>query len=110
MERSKIELLGRFGKNDPGVSSADIKRSLNIEKLSEEVKELKQQRIQRRVFAICLFAFIAMYMCAVIVLVYLIALGVAELTDAVLVALLTTTTANVLGLFVIVAKYIFRAR
>lgn len=95
---------------DEAKDYAETSKMLRLEDKKENLRGKMQDRKQRRDFAICLFAFVALYMCSVIVLVYMLAFGKGTLSDTVLVALLTTTTANVLGLFVIVAKYIFRAR
>ena len=43
----------------------------------------------------------------VLTAVYLVGLGLMALNDIVLNVLLTTTTANVIGIFIIVAKYLF---
>ena len=50
------------------------------------------------------------FVAAVVVTVgFFTAFGVVPLTDAVLIALITTTTATVLGIFIIVAKWLFPA-
>lgn len=75
-----------------------------------EYKEIdcrKQDRRQRGIFSICIFSFVCIYVIAVLVIVILCGASVLILDTTVLVTILTTNTANVIGIFVIVAKYLF---
>lgn len=73
----------------------------------------KQDRKQRKEFASKIFYFLCVYMTVVFVL--LLFAGIKglrsslsfTLSDTVLLALLGTTTANVISIFIIVAKYLF---
>lgn len=47
------------------------------------------------------------YMAAALAIVFLCGLGVLHLKESVLITLLTTTLANVIGVFNLVAKYLF---
>lgn len=78
-----------------------------IERLNEEIEDLKQDRKQRKIFSYCIFGFMCMYMAASIVIVFLCGLGIMNLDVSVLITLLTTTLANVIGVFNFVAKYLF---
>jgi len=88
------------------------RQELEIEELKEVVRGKKQDREQRKQFAYHIFAFICVYMAIVLVIVALAGLSAwgFSLTGGTLVTLLSTTTANVLGLFIIVAKYLFHAK
>ena len=81
-----------------------------IEKLREEVESLKQDREQRKIFGYIIFGFMCVYMAAALVLVFLSGFHSVELSDGVLITLLTTTLANVIGIFNFVAKYLFHAK
>lgn len=78
-----------------------------IERLSEEIEDLKQDRKQRKIFSYCIFGFMCLYMAASLVIVFLCGLGVMTLDPSILITLLTTTLANVIGVFNFVAKYLF---
>lgn len=77
------------------------------EKLKEEIEGLKQDRLQRKVFGYIIFGFMCLYMLAVLGLVYLQGFEKVHLEDNVLIALLTTSLASVIGVFNFVAKYLF---
>lgn len=79
----------------------------DVEKKAEEIESLKQDRKQRRIFSYCIFGFMCVYMAAAIAIVFLCGLGVMCLKESVLITLLTTTLANVIGVFNLVAKYLF---
>lgn len=84
---------------------SSIERALKI----EEYKGKKQDREQRKDFAERIFSFLVFYMATVGVFVLLsgVALNIFHLSDTVLVTMLGTTTANVIGIFIVVAKYLF---
>lgn len=71
----------------------------------------KQDRKQRKEFASKIFYFLCVYM--IVVFVLLLFAGIKgqglcfTLSDTVLLALLGTTTANVISIFIVVAKYLF---
>lgn len=77
----------------------------------EKYLSRKQDRQQRKEFASKIFIFLCVYM--VVVFVLLLFSGIKgqglcfHLDDKVLLALLTTTTINMISIFVVVAKYLF---
>lgn len=75
----------------------------------EEYKGKKQDREQRKDFAERIFQFLMVYMLfsGFVLVLSGIAINNFHLNDEVLITLLGTTTANVIGIFVIVAKYLF---
>ncbi len=85
---------------------------VEIAKLRAELDGLKQDILQRRTFAPKLYVLTCVWL--VLVLGIVVLQGFSEgrfhffrLSDGVLIALLGTTTINVVGLFYVVAKYLF---
>lgn len=81
-----------------------------IDRLKEENESLKQDREQRKIFSYVIFVFMCIYMLCAVVAVFICGLGAMHLSDAVMITLLTTTLANVIGVFNFVAKYLFRSK
>lgn len=79
-----------------------------IDKMQEEIKDLRQDRQQRKIFGYCIFGFMCAYMAAALAIVFFCGLGCMRLSDKVLITLLTTTLADVIGIFSFVAKYLYR--
>lgn len=96
LENEKISTL-------ENVTSADLKR----EKERQELMSMIQDREQRKTFADKIFTVTVVYIA--VVLFILIACGFSrlQLSDTVLITLLSTTTANILSLLVIVFNHIF---
>lgn len=78
-----------------------------IERQTEEIESIKQDRKQRKIFSYVIFGFMFLYMAAAIVILWNCGRGYMELSDTILVTLLTTTLANVIGIFNFVARYLF---
>lgn len=94
--------------SDSAVSDVALEfQRKKIERLSEEIEDLKQDRKQRKIFSYCIFIFMCAYMAVSLAIVFLCGLGVMILDVSVLITLLTTTLANVIGVFNFVAKYLF---
>ena len=83
------------------------KEDLELETLKEELEGKRQDRKQRGNFAVCIFVLMCCYLAVVLVIIILKGIGLLSLENTVLNVLLTTTTANVIGIFIIVAKYLF---
>lgn len=83
------------------------KEDIEIAKLGEELERLRQDRKQRGEFAVCIFILISIYLLLVFVVIFLKGCDVLRLDNIIINVLLTTTTANVIGIFIIVAKYLF---
>lgn len=77
----------------------------------EELECRKQDRAQRKVYADYLFIFLCIYMLIVLSVLYKSGCAQSgfELSDSVVITLITTTTANVIGIFVLVIKYLFKS-
>ncbi|MCD8304507.1 MAG: hypothetical protein LUC86_06755 [Prevotellaceae bacterium] len=115
--KSEIERLrdGGAGKDDYKESlREDDYRRLDLEGKAteldirkERLNALTQDRKQRKNFAVVIFGMMCLYLAAVLALVYMCGLSAAALSGTVLVTLLGTTTANIIGLFAIVTRYLF---
>ncbi len=78
----------------------------------EELKGKIQDREQRKEFAVKIYHFLCFYLSAVLLLIILSATPLIkfELTEGIIITLLTTTTANIIGIFILVVKYLFATR
>lgn len=79
------------------------------DKLAEEIESLKQDREQRKHFAIHIFYSVRAYMLLIFIVLFVQGFNIFNfsLSDTVLVTLLGTTTVNVIGIFAFVARYLF---
>lgn len=119
MERDKLSALSFESKqedmsDESGATFKDkaeeialTQQRVDIEKLKEELESLKRDRQQRKVLSIALFIFMCVYMAVALLIVFLCGLFVMYLSDTVLVTLLTTTLADVIGIFSFVTKYLY---
>ena len=75
----------------------------------EELRGIRQDRGERKKFANRIFVMLALFLCAVLLIVFLCAAKCVKfkLTDAVLITLLSTASANVISIFVFVMRYLF---
>lgn len=78
-----------------------------VERLKSEIKDIEQDRKERKRFSYLIFGFMVLYVSATITIVFLCGRGALTLTDTILVTLLTTALADVIGVFTFVAKYLF---
>lgn len=82
-------------------------RRTDIQLKLEEIDDRKQDRDQRKTFSYMIFVFMCVYVVAVFVILFMCGFGKMALSDSVLITLLTTALANVIGVFTFVAKYLF---
>jgi uncharacterized membrane protein YcjF (UPF0283 family) len=80
-----------------------------IQKLDEEIKDLQQDREQRKEFADKIFDFMRCYLFSVffIIMLNVVTINNFKVSDEVILALLGTTAIEVIGTFAIVARYLF---
>ena len=78
-----------------------------IQRLDEEIKDLQQDREQRKVLSYALFGFMCFYMLIALTIVFCCGFSWMYLSDKVLITLMTTTLADVIGIFGFVAKYLY---
>jgi hypothetical protein len=72
-----------------------------------QLKRLLDDNKARKVFSVIIFAITVMWMFLVLFIVVQCSRKVFHLNDGVLIALITTTTANVFGFFYVVVNYLF---
>lgn len=82
-------------------------KAKDLEEREETLRGHKQDREQRKAFSARIFVFMCAYMAVSLVLVALCGCKVLTLSDSILITLLTTSLANVIGVFNFVAKYLF---
>ena len=77
--------------------------------LAEQLENLIQDREGRKKFADRLFKFLIGFLTCVLLIVLFDGFSFVcfDITDAALVAILTTTTANIIGVFTFVVRYLF---
>jgi hypothetical protein len=83
------------------------KQSLELQLLKAQIQKFEDDNESRREFSRNIFTVTVIWMFLVLVIVIQSANGKWHLSDSVLIALITTTTANVIGIFIIVANYLF---
>ncbi len=96
----------------------DVKTSLELETLKNAQLETKLKTTElwtgranlagRTIFSVGIFGLMFWWLLFVKEVIMLVAKNQAHLSDTVLIALITTTTANVLGLWAIVANYLYQ--
>lgn len=108
LKTNDIDLEALFNSSSTTEASSILtKEDVELELQKEELESRRQDRRQRGRFSIWIFGFMGVYMVFILAVLVLAGAGVLSLSDTVLVSLLTTTTADVIGIFIIVAKYLF---
>lgn len=85
------------------VEELDLEKEYSIAQL----KRLLDDNKARKVFSIIIFAITVLWMFLVLFIVVQCSRKAFHLSDGVLIALITTTTANVFGFFYVVVNYLF---
>ena len=80
-----------------------------IEKKDEEIKDIQQDRSQRKEFADKLFGLMCWYLVGVFLLILMNGISTMNfrISDEIILALLGTTAVEIIGTFAIVARYLF---
>lgn len=116
----QIDLAAALEKEDKDIELPDNEISIDkesavivelykkkVERLDEEIKDLQQDRTQRKYLSYALFGFMCAYMLIAMIIVFCCGFKWMALSDKVLMVLLTTTLADVIGIFSFVAKYLY---
>lgn len=102
------------GKLAASPSNEDVysarEKDLRLTKMEEEIESIKQDRKQRKPFSIALFIFMCIYMFMAMLIVICCGIGWLKLPDGVIITMLTTTLANIIGIFSFVAKYLYHSK
>lgn len=80
---------------------------MNREFRQEELRRLRDDNEGRKSFRNKIFMVMVIWMFFVLAVVVLCAAGQLRLSDTVLITLISTTTANVIGVFLVVVNYLF---
>jgi hypothetical protein len=83
------------------------KKALELQLLKAQIRKFEDDNQSRREFSRSIFTVTVIWMFLVLMIVIQCANDKWHLSDSVLIALITTTTANVIGIFIIVANYLF---
>lgn len=84
--------------------------ALRLDDRRELLKGKKQDRRERKRYADLVFRLVCWWLFAVMALVVFAGLGSLSLAEAVLMTLVGSTTASIVAIFVVVAKYLFPPR
>lgn len=93
-------------------SEEDSAQRIALEDRREDLENKRQNRNQRKSYANKLFVFLCVYMALVFIVLFFCGFSLFgfTLSDTVLVTLITTTTANVIGIFAFVVRYLFYSK
>ena len=80
---------------------------IDLELGKAELKDSEQNREQRKGFANKLFWLLAIFIGITLFIIFLVGVGFLDLDSAVLITMLSTMSANVIGIFIYVVKYLF---
>lgn len=83
------------------------KQALELQLLKAQIRKFEDDNTGRREFSRSIFAVTVVWMFLVLMILIQHASGKWHLSDSVLITLITTTTVNVIGIFIIVANYLF---
>ncbi len=108
-DTAQADVKSEYNNVDLQLKEEELKKArLLNEALKGENEGDTQDRNQRRIFAISVFLFVVLYMAAVMTILFIQGFSDSFYLDkSVLITLLATTTANVLGVLVIVVTYLF---
>lgn len=88
-------------------SQTEEREKIENNRKKEELKTAKQNREERKKYAKWIFWLLVCYVLVVMVLLYFCGFRLTTLSETVLVTLLSTTTVNMIGIFLVVTKYLF---
>ena len=107
----KIQALGKEEKEKTreyrSTEYKKEKEQLEHDSYKEHLEDLKQERLLRRKYARSLFILLCIWLLIILLIVVFQGFNVIYLSDAVLITLITTTTANIAAYFLIVTKHLF---
>ena len=109
-----VEIISKPSKKERvGLSLEDIEiesKIVEIDLRREELEGHKQDRRERKKFADQIYWMLVAFLVAVMVIVSLCAVECLKfnLSDSVIITLLSTMSANMIGIFMVVARYLFK--
>ena len=103
--------VGKIETDNGAISERDQielkSKKIELSKKDAELKELKGNIAQRYKYAERIYRLVTKWLIALFLLILIDGFEWVDISDGVLIALVGGTTANVLGLFVLVLKYLF---
>ena len=116
LRRVLAEMSG-LPEEETDVAETDERQDIELDRLrmqledqKEDLQGKRQDRLQRKDFAIAIFGMMWLYMFIALAIVITVGNGNLELSDTILTVLLGTTAANIIGSFNFVAKYLFHSK
>ena len=91
-------------------ASFDEASFLDRQRMAEYIKISKQNRRERKKYAEWLFNFVVYWALCVLIILLSKGRGFLNISDTLMIALLTTATANVIAMFILVIKYLFNPK
>lgn len=120
---TEIDALGdslknvlKKGTHTPDPYSSQELQNNELRRLSEELKDLRQDRDERKSYASRLYWLVLTWLSVILLIGILQGLKIStslfsfQLDNVVLVTLITTTTANIAAFFLVVVRYLFRPK
>ena len=95
--------LARFS-NDAEETALDTQRKVS------ELQDANQDRKERKRYALLSYILAAVWLVAIVTVVVLQGVGLFHLSDSVLITFISTNTASVIGVLVVVVRYLFPRR
>ena len=110
MHNSELDDLLK-GAGDTGIEGKELDFDINLNLTQQEISDRIQDRNERKKYAYRTFIFLSVF--TSFILFIIIAAGFSkqlnfELDDTVLIALITSSLASVVGIFILVMRYLFR--
>lgn len=111
-----LKKILKKGTHSPDPYSSQELQNNELRRLGEELKDLRQDRDERKSYASKLYWLVLIWLSVILIIVTLQGLKLSglgfsfQLDDVVLVTLITTTTANVAAFFLVVVRYLFRPK
>ncbi len=110
MHNSELDDLVK-GAGDLGVEGKELDFDINLNLTRQEISDRIQDRNERKKYAYRTFIFLSVF--TSFILLIIIAAGFSEvlnfnLKDTVLIALITSSLASIVGIFILVMRYLFR--
>lgn len=108
MHNSELDdLLKEAG--DSGFEGKELDFDINLNLTKQEISDRIQDRNERKKYAYRTFIFLSVFTILVLTIVFLAGFKVNfELSDPVLIALITSSLASIVGIFILVMRYLFR--
>ncbi len=110
MHNSELDDLLK-GAGDSGVDGRELDFDINLNLTRQEISDRIQDRNERKKYAYRTFIFLSVFTFLVLTIVFLAGFSTQlnfELDNTVLIALITSSLASIVGIFILVMRYLFR--